>query len=158
MANSHRYSESVDVLYAKNILSVRQNRTILAFPQVMLPHRLAAIREMKIDLSGHLTDLIVRRHQWPEAVKQEWKCVCEVLFKMGICGLQRLEIILNLYDCGHNQYDGNWRTDDELASLLEPLMGIRIREFRVIMHHWPQHEEDVLRILGGRDPPFSIEL
>ncbi|KAJ5808859.1 hypothetical protein N7474_010128 [Penicillium riverlandense] len=151
------YSEAVNILYTKNILSVQQTRAVLNFPHVMLPHRLALIRKLNIDLLIYAKVIlgVFLSYEWPKAFTKDWKSLCQVLFKMGTCGLQRLEITLKL--CGSNRREfGAWATDDELALLLDSLMGIQVREFSVFLQDWPQCKEDVLRILGS-DPPLSIE-
>ncbi|KAJ5612760.1 hypothetical protein N7510_005954 [Penicillium lagena] len=151
------YSEAVNILYTKNVLSVQQTRAVLNFPHVMLPHRLALIRELNIDLLIYAKATVnaTWRYEWPKAFSKDWKSFCQVLFKMDTCGLQRLEIIFKL--CGGNgRTFGSWATDDKLTSVLDPLMGIQVLEFNVFLHDWPQSKEDVLRILGS-DPPFLLE-
>ncbi|KAJ5100471.1 hypothetical protein N7456_006523 [Penicillium angulare] len=86
-----------------------------------------------------------------------WTDACQVLHEMGALGsdLKRLEIRLHYFAWGIAQDGDLGPNDDLLLEMLTPLLDLKVPEFRVILHNWPQRKEDVSRILGV-DPPFSI--
>ena len=81
---------------------------------------------------------------------------CQVLCEMGTCDLQNIEIRIDYYAWGQEREGDLGPNDELLLGMLNPLLHVKVPEFRVIIHNWPQQREDVLRILGA-DPPFSID-
>ncbi|KAJ5263469.1 hypothetical protein N7478_011074 [Penicillium angulare] len=160
---SVRYSESVHVFYTENTLAIRDD-VLRKLPGAMLPHRLASIRKMNIETA--IISKSDRRSDISHAVWKDsyrfWTDACRVLGEMGTsgCDLKRLEIRLNYFHAAMQDgdpRDGNLGpNDDLLLEMLTPLLDLKIPEFRVILHNWPQQREDVSRILE-MDPPFSIE-
>lgn len=153
----YRYSESVHVLYTQNTLAIHDD-VLRKFPRAMLPHRLTSIRKINLETittskTAHQSD---SSHTLWKDSNRIWMDACQVLCEMGTCDLQKLEIRINYYAWGRKREGDLGPNDDLLLGMLNPLLHVKVPEFRVILHSWPQQKEDVLRVLGA-DPPFSID-
>jgi hypothetical protein len=153
----YRYSESVDVLYTKNTLAI-EDGALGNLPKAMLPHRLTSIRNIRLETfitskTAHKSDS--RNAMWKES-NRIWMDVCQFLSEMGTCDLQKLEVRIALIRWLRKRKGDLGPNDDLLLGMLNPLLRVKVPEFRVILDGWPQQREDVLRILGA-DPPFSID-
>lgn len=156
IADSHRYSEAVNILYTERILSIEHPWVIPELPKVMLPHRLAMIRKMDVGFRMRRSTILGSQS---EKFIQMWKSTCQALSEIAAGGnLQRLVITLDHIEGKCPRPEASfWITDEIFALCLDPLMDIRVPDFSVVLHLWPQSQNDVTRIIG-KDAPFSVKI
>jgi hypothetical protein len=107
----------------------------MELPNVMLPHRLATIRSLNIDLlpiSLFSVDIRVR-----------WKHSCTVFSMME--QLQSLHVKITHKGDESGSKD---TTDTCMISILQPLLEVKAQDFEVTMKRWPKLSEAVTQIIG----------
>jgi hypothetical protein len=114
----------------------------MELPNVMLPHRLATIRSLNIDLlpiSLFSVEIGVR-----------WKHSCTVFSMME--QLQSLHVKITHKGDESGSKD---TTDTCMISILQPLLEVKAQDFEVTMKRWPKLSEAVTQIIG-ETPPFRL--
>ncbi|KAL2835938.1 hypothetical protein BJY01DRAFT_252252 [Aspergillus pseudoustus] len=141
------YSEAIGILYTKNILQVRQARTIVEFPLVMRHHRLATIRKL------HLDTRLSPNWDIEHWSINKWNGALHVV-KTYMQGLQHFRVSFGV------THEGAAVHDEELVALIRNLSYVKhVRDFVIEFHWWREVDELLVRV--GRPPegfPFRVEV
>ncbi|KAB2578715.1 hypothetical protein DBV05_g2588 [Lasiodiplodia theobromae] len=105
------YREAVDVLYAANVFDANHPQTLVLFARTLLPHRLAAIRELQVRWSWRLRERANARapHLWWE---QLWR---DVVGGGRMSGLRAVWLSLELGSRFVGSGHGGDEEEDEAA-------------------------------------------
>lgn len=140
-----RYSESIAILYTRNRFNIRQTRVTMELPNVILPHRLANIQSLNIDLLP-----ISSMHINFSEFSVRWKHSCTVFSMMEQLRILHVTITQRVHG-----YVSNYVTDENMISILQPLWKVKAQDFEVRLSRWPKLSEAVSNIIG-ENPPFRL--
>ncbi|KAI9844028.1 MAG: hypothetical protein M1837_005963 [Sclerophora amabilis] len=112
------YHEAIEIIYSDNVFDVKRPDCILFLSSTILPHRLNAIRSLRIHwyFSWPLYVAVPggRRKHYPPYDEATWERTWEIIADME--GLQYIRVLM----------DELWmeRTPNEVATILEPLKRV----------------------------------
>lgn len=148
-----RYSESIDLLYSRNIFGFRQTRTVVDLQHTILPQRLHSIRSVHLyfllQLIWYGTDLEAAEHFSPLDIpffwESAWKTIAEMKSLQSLC--------VELTD---SRVDNEYPNMNGLVQLLKPMITVRIPKF-VVQFDWPIEPDELARLLGS-ELPFETQV
>ncbi|KAJ5886226.1 uncharacterized protein N7473_008900 [Penicillium subrubescens] len=147
------YSESIDLLYSRNILSFRQTRTVVDLQHTILPQRLHSIRSVHFYFLLQLiwcdTHLAVAEPFWPLDIPFFWESAWKAIAEMK--SLQSLRVELT-----DGRVDDEYPNMDGLVHLLKPMMTVGFPKY-VVQFDWPIEADEIARLLGS-ELPFEVQV